>query len=215
MATKKKPVRNPAAKPSAANKPAAKQSAANKPAVKPAAKQSAANKPAVKPATRKSAANKPAVKKPAAKTAVKKSAANNQKPAATKSAALPKRLLENLLWSFSPQHYASAAEFAAAVTQYNLEIAGENRWDPDAIAFAIPAVDLGFMAVVGDAYDDASTSITAEGTSFTNSELLWRIHEALTAFELADKKFFEGLSLAQTSEQRGGKPPYYFVSQGS
>jgi hypothetical protein len=57
---------------------------------------------------------------------------------------------------------------------------------------------------------------THDPRGFDAGELLWRTHEALAAFDLGQRVFFEGFSRVATAEARApGHPALVHVVQGS
>jgi hypothetical protein len=124
--------------------------------------------------------------------------------------------MSGIHWTFSDKHYASEAEFVAAVNAHARELGREAKWDPKAIVVPERQVELQFSSVIDGAADDTWAKIETDSPEgFTAGALLWRTHEKLTNYNHGDERIFEGFQLWRTSAERKGKPPLYMVEKRS
>jgi hypothetical protein len=129
---------------------------------------------------------------------------------------LPSRIMSDILWAFRGKPFASKQEFEEQVRQYHVKIVkSAERWKPEALAVQRPQVRVQYMCWRGD--DEVEPVVLLEsddGASFSQGELLYKIHNA-TVEDLRhmDHSFFEGLSLHKQPSK--GEAPLYFLSLGS
>ena len=121
----------------------------------------------------------------------------------------PETLLKGIAWCLSDTKYASLDEFIRAVSDYQLELECNEDWN--ATDTATPAAKL--TVVTEEVYDendeevDLKFEFTSDGESFTNGELLFRLHNAFAekmcaGYEFGDHRFFEGLNYVNGSDGR-------------
>ena len=129
---------------------------------------------------------------------------------------LPSRIMSDILWAFRGKPFASQQEFEAQVRQYHLKIVkSAARWKPDEIAIPRPKVRVQYMCWRGDDQVEPVVLLESDdGASFSQGELLYKIHNAVIE-DLCklDHSFFEGLSLHKQPPK--GEAPLYFLSLGS
>ena len=119
----------------------------------------------------------------------------------------PKLLLADIPWSFNDDTYESVDAFVKAVSDYHaaLELPGE--WKSSDIALNASKLNIASTRIYdkNDNEVDLSFAIVANGPSFTNGELLRKLHNAyadklLAGLKLGDHCFFEGLTYCEGSE---------------
>lgn len=112
----------------------------------------------------------------------------------------PESLLNDVPWCFNDSTYASLNDFVKAVSDYRTSIELQPEWKADKVAISVPRLNV-FTEEVYDENDDEvdlSFEIHADGSSFTNGELLLKLHNAFaekmsSGFEFGDHCYFEGL----------------------
>lgn len=120
----------------------------------------------------------------------------------------PETLLKGIAWSVTDTTFESVQGFVAAVSEYQTAIELDPDWKSDAVS-----VEASKLTIVTEGYDeneeevDISFEVQADGSAFTNGELLFRIHNAFaekmqSGFEFGDHCFFEGLSLEDAADGR-------------
>jgi hypothetical protein len=128
----------------------------------------------------------------------------------------PINVMRGVRWRFDRKSYASPEEFAAAVIEYQRRLGRPPeslRFRPSALAVRVRAIVLGFEYAdpAESAYREAQMTLeSSDPAGFRQGELLWKIHQALSAYDLSDHCFFEGLYLGE-----GGERPVYCLLQGS
>src|SRR5262245_47554002 len=109
--------------------------------------------------------------------------------------ALPKRLMENIYWSFSGNAFADRPAFEQAVEAYQHQIAGSSAWRPDATVLPVPQVRVVYEGVENDNEVEPVVVLSADdGVAFTAGELLFKLHNIVVPhLRESDHHFFEGL----------------------
>jgi hypothetical protein len=124
---------------------------------------------------------------------------------------LPETLLPDLAWSFTGARMADPQAFSEEVRQYQIDIVGEDAWNPDEVVLAFAHV------LVGYEWEEVPLTIelaSANGEHFTALDLLFKLHNAVVEdLRGIDHHFFEGLAL--NSLPVAGMPPLYLLRQGS
>ena len=156
----------------------------------------------------------------------------------TQEKELPMRLLENIVWSFSKEKMEDAVEFNKKVQEYQNKISKiDKHWKPEEMILERRKVFVQYEAWVRgkedlleneelvedeefleedaeDGYFQVEIAALLEadnGSSFTMSELLMKLHNQQCNKKLGDHVYFEGL------EERGEykKTPLYLLYCGS
>ena len=130
----------------------------------------------------------------------------------------PVSALVAVLWSFSKgEQFDDAAEFNRRVSQYHVDVTGEDTWDPDEV---VPVARMrvkyfGVESPGDDEYTDFVLDVEADnGVAFTAGELLRKLNNAAAPRLVdADHCFFEGLFLTEDVGDDG--VPIYEMMQGS
>jgi hypothetical protein len=125
----------------------------------------------------------------------------------------PQDLLDDVLWSFVGEKFATQAEFVEAVREYAWQVQEEPTWDPDAVVLRSPRVRV--MFDYWDEPGELSAEFAADdGDAFTAGELLFKVHNAFVEqIREADHVFFEGFYLVR--QRQDGGPPLYEMYLGS
>jgi hypothetical protein len=132
---------------------------------------------------------------------------------------LPAELMPGVAWSFfGGELFEEQGVFEAAVTAYHEEVGASGRWRPTELAVSVPRIRVKYFGVdpdEPDEYADYETELSSAGENpFSNSELLFKLHNAVAAsLREADHCYFEGLELIEPGG--GGSPPLYEMRQGS
>lgn len=139
-------------------------------------------------------------------------------------------MLDSIYWMFTNERYTSQADFSRDVMEYMEENKG--RWKPEDIAVQKGKVYVIYEAFISgreellknESVVDESTLeeecridglfqtdicalLTADnGSSFTNGELLMKVHNQMAEKDMGDHDFFEGLT---GIEPVGGIPAWY------
>lgn len=128
-----------------------------------------------------------------------------------------KRILSQVLWSFS-RRFDDRSSFDAAVRRYHLDIVkSDERWRPEALVVPCQMVRVHFeyweLEPTEREVEETLALKTEHAAGFTALELLFQIHrEVTTKLAPMDRKFFEGLSL-RSADTDG--VPFYWLSLGS
>jgi hypothetical protein len=131
---------------------------------------------------------------------------------------LPAELMHGIAWSFfgrEPVEEQHALE--ALVAAYQIELGATDRWRPSDVAIEVPRIRVRYFGVNPDdpdEYTDYEAELSsANGQSFTNGELLFKLHNRVVGhLRDADHCYFEGMRLV---EPAGEEPPLYEMIQGS
>jgi hypothetical protein len=128
---------------------------------------------------------------------------------------LPPWVLRDVRWRFGTPPIPDPTEFSEQVRRYQIESTGNDTWRPAACVIPHPRVRVGYMAPEGGERVDRSVDLECDnGRWFTASELLFKLHNAITeSLRGADHCFFEGLGLHEPT--RGLEVPVYGLWQGS
>ena len=126
-----------------------------------------------------------------------------------------RELLRGIEWSFSGERFASRSEFENEVEQDQRRFKEHSSWRPGSIAIELPRIHLRYMCPREGEYEDRIIEIASDdGESFTQGELLFKIHNAVVEdLRHADHHFFEGLTLFRPPMDE--IPPLYDLCQGS
>jgi hypothetical protein len=132
----------------------------------------------------------------------------------------PTELLSDVIWRFWQESpYDDQAIFAARVTEWGRSVSADEPydWDPAAVAIRAPRVRVKYFgADPEDEFEYAdyeATLVSADDQSFTNAELLFRLHNAVVErLRAVDHCHLEGLDLVDVSE---AGEPIYEMRQGS
>jgi hypothetical protein len=132
-----------------------------------------------------------------------------------RDAGLPKWVLREVQWSFIGESFTNRARFDYEVCQYQIEIRGEDTWRPNEIVLPCPLVRVVYMCWEGDEQIEPVVELVSDdGESFTASELLFKVHNAVVGqLRETDHHFLEGFQLH--SNQAADRPPLYVLHQGS
>jgi hypothetical protein len=130
----------------------------------------------------------------------------------------PLTALVAVVWSFCKgEQFADAAELNRRVSQYHLDIEGEDTWDPDDV-IPLPRMRIAWFGVESpedEEYTDFVLDLQADdGAQFTAGELLLKLNNAVAPrLAGADHCYFEGLFL--TEEVGDDGVPVYEMMQRS
>lgn len=126
-----------------------------------------------------------------------------------------RELLRGIEWSLSGKPFASRSEFEDEVDQDQKRFKEHNSWRPGSVAIDLPRIHLRYKFPHEGEYEDRIIEIAADnGLSFTQGELLFKIHNAVVEdLRDADHHFFEGLTLFRPPMDE--IPPMYDLCQGS
>lgn len=131
----------------------------------------------------------------------------------------PLTALVAVLWSFSMgEQFTDPAEFNRRVSQYDVDVTGEDTWDPAEVVMPLPRIRVQYFGVESpedDEYTDFVLDLDADdGAQFTAGELLLKLNNAVAPrLKGADHCYFEGLFL--TEEVGDDGVPIYEMMQGS
>jgi hypothetical protein len=128
---------------------------------------------------------------------------------------MPKEILGDVLWSFVGGRFADRAAFDAAVRQYQIDIRSKDTWRPSEVVIPGSKLRLVYECWEGDKQIEPVIELSSDsGASFTASELLFKIHNAVVEqLRGMDHHFFEGL--VPHSRQIADQPPLYELNLGS
>jgi hypothetical protein len=129
---------------------------------------------------------------------------------------LPARIMGDVLWAFRGKPFATQKEFEKVVRKYHLDILkSAERWKPNELAVPRGKVRVQYMCWRdGDQVEPVVLLASDDGKSFSQGELLYKIHnEVIADLRDLDHSFFEGLSLSKSSLKE--EVPLYFISLGS
>ena len=132
---------------------------------------------------------------------------------------LPAALMHEVAWSFfGGELLEEQDDFEAQVSAYHEEVAASGSWRPSEVAINVPRIRIKYFGVGPDEPDEyvdyEVELLSADGRSFTNGELLFKLHNAVAgSLRDADHCYFEGLELIEPGV--GGGPPLYEMRQGS
>ena len=132
---------------------------------------------------------------------------------------LPARLIPEVAWSFSGgAPLAEQDTFEARVAAYQERVGASGNWRPFEVAIGVPRIRVRYFGVdheEPDEYADYEVELpSASGESFTNGELLFKLHNAVVgSLRDAEHCYFEGLELNEPGA--GDRPPLYEMRQGS
>lgn len=121
----------------------------------------------------------------------------------------PASLLEDTPWSFSDSIYESSVVFLKDVNDCRSSLELGDHWNSDEIAINVERLTV----LTEEVYDkndeevDLSFEIVADGQSFTNGELLLKLHNAyaekmIAGYQFGDHCFFEGLTSEDVTKAR-------------
>lgn len=131
----------------------------------------------------------------------------------------PLTVMVAAVWSFyDGEQFSDAAEFNRRVSEYHVEITGEDTWDPDEVVLPAPAIRVAYFGVASPD-DEEYTELMADlrsddGSGFTAGELLLKLNNAVAGhLKGMDHCYFEGLFLTDAPVEEG--VPVYEMMQGS
>jgi hypothetical protein len=128
----------------------------------------------------------------------------------------PKKLLENIYWSFDNGKYSSYDEFIENLIEYNLKI-NHNVFDFNCIILEESLVNVAYSYYDEEEDDSVDIDFSIEANdkkSFTLGELLFKIHnEVVDHLEEDEHKFLQGLTLFE--DVSSSQHPFYLLGQGS
>lgn len=126
----------------------------------------------------------------------------------------PKKLLQNIYWSFTVGEISSTNTFTNEMENYHKVISGKKfplKWDE--VIFDFPKMELQYVKYTKDDIEEPYELIVADnGINFTLKELLFKIHKVGINLKNDDNCFFEGLTYS--GEENEGVP-IYFLDTGS
>ena len=131
----------------------------------------------------------------------------------------PLTALVAVVWSFhGGEPFADAAEFNRRVSEYHVQVTGEDTWDPAEAVMPLPRIRVQYFGIESpedDEYTDFVLDLQADdGAGFTAGELLLKLHNAVAPRQArADHCFIERLYL--TEEVGAAGVPVYEMMQGS
>lgn len=131
----------------------------------------------------------------------------------------PLSALVAVVWSFSSgKQFDDGAEFNRRVSEYHVQVAEEDTWDPAEVVMPLPRIRVQYFGVESpedDEYTDYVLDLQADdGAQFTAGELLLKLNNAVAPrLEGADHCYFEGLFLTEEVGEDG--VPVYEMMQGS
>lgn len=132
---------------------------------------------------------------------------------------LPAELMPEIAWSFFGREPVEGQHaFEALVAAYQVELGAPGRWRPSEVAIRAPRIRVRYFGAAPDdpeEYADYEAELSsADGQSFTNGELLFKLHNAVVGrLRDADHCYFEGLRLV--GQAAGEECPLYEMIQGS
>ena len=108
---------------------------------------------------------------------------------------LPDTVLEDVDWSFVGGVRSSFESFCQSVRQDQLDIEGNDSWDPAVIVLPVQRVSIIYKPHPFE--DDEVVNLAAKAESgFSAGELLFKLHNSVVEdLEDRDHHFFEGLTL--------------------
>lgn len=132
---------------------------------------------------------------------------------------LPADLMGDVAWSFfDGEPFENQRAFEERVAEHHRQIGAPDAWRPGEIAIHVPRLRVKYFGADPEdefEYADYEAELaSANGESFTNGELLFRLHNAVAPhLRQVDHCYFEGLAL--TGPPAPGEPPLYEMRQGS
>lgn len=126
---------------------------------------------------------------------------------------LPDTVLEDVGWSFIGGVKSDFESFCHSVHQDQLEIEGNDNWDPAVIVLPVQRVSIMYKPHPFE--DDNVANLAAQAErGFSAGELLFKLHNAVVEdLEDRDHHFFEGLTL--NSRPVVQVPAVYIMRLGS
>lgn len=126
----------------------------------------------------------------------------------------PKKLLQDIYWSFSIGEISNISTFINEIENYHKAISGKKlplKWDE--IIFDSPRLELQYVKYTKDDIEEPFELIQADnGINLSAKELLFKIHKIGINLKNDDNCFFEGLTFS--GEENEGVP-IYFLDTGS
>lgn len=132
---------------------------------------------------------------------------------------LPAELMTEVAWSFfGREPLEGQRDFEALVAAHQEELGAPGRWRPSEVAIGVPRIRIRYFGVDPEdpeEYADFEAELSsANGQSFTNGELLFKLHNKVVGhLRDAEHCYFEGLRLVGPAAGEG--PPLYEMIQGS
>ncbi len=131
----------------------------------------------------------------------------------------PKKIMQNILWSFSKPQYETVEKFSKDLIAYNEKITGEH-FD---IELYKPILFSSKVVIQYMYFDDEGEEIEPNfllgadnNINFTIEELLFKVHNKIHKdLKDADNIFFEGFLLWEGENPNYPDLPLYFLLQGS
>jgi hypothetical protein len=138
-----------------------------------------------------------------------------KKPTFMPNPSLPATLLPDLAWSFTGTRFADVQAFSEEVRQYQIDIIGEDSWNPGQVVLPLARVLVAYECWKGDEQATLTVELASVGGQhFTALGLMFQLHNAVVEdLRDIDHHFFEGLGL--NSLPVAGLPPLYLLHQGS
>lgn len=137
----------------------------------------------------------------------------------TQDGALPREVMRDVVWSFfDGEPFSDREVFEARVAERDKDLETHGRWQPGEIAIPVPRIRVKYFGADPEdefEYTDDETELASDdGRSFTQGELLFKLHNTVAAhLREVDHCHFEGLVLV--SPPGPGEVPLYEMRQGS
>jgi hypothetical protein len=128
---------------------------------------------------------------------------------------LPRGVMIGVSWSFGAPTFGTREAFEESVRAYQVQIRGEDTWNPDEVVIPRPQVKVMYRTWIRGKEAEPVVELLADnGASFTAGELLFKVHRAVADnLRKRDHKFFWGFRLS--GDPGINEVPLYYMRLGS